>query len=238
MQTAENLLIEALKEIEISLSEQMLQQLFQFMQLMLAVNQTTNLTAITDYQEALIKHIYDALLIMKLPAFQAASKLLDVGSGGGVPAIPLAIVAPDKEVYSLDATQKKIKFQAEAAEKLGLANFKPIWGRAEELAHQAEYREQYPLVTARAVAACNVLTELTFGFVKLKGTAVFYKGTDQGELNQAKIAIRELGGELIEVSEFSLPQNYGSRMLIQIKKIKPTSSKYPRKAGIPNKKPL
>jgi len=239
MQTAEILLFEALKKIKINLLDSTMGKLLEFLKLMLEMNQTTNLTAITDYQEALIKHLYDALLILTLPVFQNVTKIIDIGSGGGIPAVPLAIVAPEKEIFSLEATQKKIRFQQEAVDKLKLTNFKPIWGRAEELAHDLKYREQYSLVTARAVATCNVLTELTFGFAEIGGTVVFYKGQDyQIELSQAKQAVAKMGGELVGVAEFFLPQNYGARALIELRKVKITPLEYPRKPGIPNKKPF
>lgn len=214
-------------------------KLFNYIKILLKANETINLTAINTYPEALIKHLYDSLVILDLPVYQYASKLLDVGSGGGLPGIPLAICNPDKIVVSMEATAKKIAFQKEADHKLNLNNHFPVWGRAEELAHQVQHREHYDLVIARALAATNTLVELTLPFVAVSGYALLYKGKNyQDEIREAQIAIHTLGGEIESVQNYQLPQDCGERNVIVIKKVFPTPKKYPRRSGLPQKSPL
>lgn len=228
-----------LKDISLSITDYQLNRIIDYIRLLLEANQTTNLTAITDFNEALIKHIYDSLLIMTLLEFGSASNLIDVGSGGGLPSIPLAICNPEKKVVSLEATQKKVNFQIAAARQLQLTNLFPIWGRAEEMARQSDHREQYDLVIARAVAPLNILAELTLPFVKINGFAIFYKGKEaENEILKGEFAVNTLGGEITATKSWTLPYNYGSRVLIICQKAQPTPSLYPRKPGVLQKKPL
>ncbi len=227
-----------LKELA-NITDDQLKQLIEFIQILLTANQTTNLTAITDFDEAMVKHIYDSLLIMAIPEFQSANNIIDVGSGGGIPSIPLAICNPEKKIVSLEATQKKINFQTEAIRCLELKNLLPIWGRAEELAKHTSHREQYDLAIARAVAPLNILAELTIPFVKLQGEALFYKGKEaENELAKGEHAVKILGAEFSGIKSFTLPCNFGSRVIITFQKKQTTPSTYPRKPGIPTKKPL
>lgn len=228
-----------LKDISLSITDYQLNRIIDYIRLLLEANQTTNLTAITDFNEALIKHIYDSLLIMTLLEFGSASNLIDVGSGGGLPSIPLAICNPEKKVVSLEATQKKVNFQIAAARQLQLTNLFPIWGRAEEMARQSDHREQYDLVIARAVAPLNILAELTLPFVKINGFAIFYKGKEaENEILKGEFAVNTLGGEITATKSWTLPYNYGSRVLIICQKAQPTPSLYPRKPHVLQKKPL
>lgn len=228
-----------LKEIPLSITDYQLNLVIDYIRILLEANQTTNLTAITVFNEALVKHIYDSLLIMTLPEFESASNLIDVGSGGGLPAIPLAICNPGKKVVSLEATQKKVNFQIEAAHQLQLTNLFPIWGRAEETAKQNDHREQYDLAVARGVAPLNILAELTLPFVKINGYAIFYKGKEaENEILKGEFAVKTLGAEITGTKSWMLPCNYGSRVLIICQKTQPTPSLYPRRPGVPQKKPL
>lgn len=228
-----------LKEIPLSITDYQLNQVIDFIRILLKANQTTNLTAITDFNEALVKHIYDSLLIMTIPEFESASNLIDVGSGGGLPSFPLAICNPQKKVVSLEATQKKVNFQIAAARQLQLANLFPIWGRAEETAKQKDYREQYDLAVARGVAPLNILAELTLPFVKMDGFAIFYKGKEvENEILKGESAVKTLGAEITGTKSYELPCNYGSRVLIICQKTQPTPSLFPRRPGVPQKKPL
>jgi 16S rRNA (guanine527-N7)-methyltransferase len=228
-----------LNEISLPITNNQLIQINEYLKILFQANQTINLTAINDYNEALVKHIFDSLLIMTLPEFKLAAKIIDVGSGGGLPSIPLAICNPDKKVVSLDATKKKINFQIEVARRLNLSNLLPIWCRAEEAAKKVEHREQYNLVIARAVAPLNALAELTIPFIKLQGHAIFYKGKEaEKEIIIGEMAINTLGAKIIGTESFTLPYNYGSRILIICQKTNLTLETYPRKPGIPQKKPL
>jgi len=239
MSSVEFNLSKQLNEIAVAISDNQLEQLIKFIKILLTANQTTNLTAITDFDEAMVKHIYDSLLIMTIPEFKLANNTIDVGSGGGIPSIPLAICNPGKKIVSLEATQKKLNFQLEVGLKLGLKNLVPIWGRAEELAIQKIHREQYDLVIARAVAPLNILAELTIPFVKLQGEAIFYKGKEaEYEIIKGEHAVQTLGAEFYGKKSFILPCNFGSRVLVSFQKKQITPSIYPRKPGVPQKKPL
>jgi len=228
-----------LNEISLQINDNQLDRLSYYVKLLLRANQTTNLTAITDFDEALLKHIYDSLLIMTLLEFRSAKSIIDVGSGGGLPGIPLAICNPEKKIVSLEATQKKVNFQIKAAQTLNLANFYPVWGRAETLANQNDHREQYDLAIARAVAPLNILAELTVPFVKLTGHAIFYKGKEvEKEIFNGTQAVNVLGAAIKGTKSFVLPYDYGARFLVILNKMNHTLSNYPRKPGIPQKRPL
>jgi 16S rRNA (guanine527-N7)-methyltransferase len=230
----------ALHEFGFTFSEATFHRLCDFITLLLDANQRVNLTAITDYAEALYKHLLDSLLVTKLPFWENAAEILDVGSGAGVPAIPLALVFPDKAFITLEATQKKVAFQQQIVQDLSIKNLTPIWGRAEEFGRQTACREHFDVVLARAVAAVNVLAELTIPFAKLpKGVICYYKGTDyEHELQIGQYAVNKLGGRVSEIIVFDLPLSYGSRSLIVINKYQPTPPEFPRHNGIPHKKPL
>jgi 16S rRNA (guanine527-N7)-methyltransferase len=239
MESTENYFSNILNDLGLHLSSPTLDKLFSFIKILLETNKTLNLTAIKDYQEALIKHIYDALLIINMNDFRTSDSIIDIGSGAGIPVIPLAIAFPDKHFFSLEATQKKVKFQIETCQTLEINNCHPLWGRAEELANHKEHRESYDLVIARAVASANILTEITIPFAKVGGHVIFYKGKGyQEEIHNAKRAFQELNGSINEIYEALLPFEYGERSLISITKVDSTNSKYPRQPGIPQKKPL
>lgn len=235
----EQQLLDELQKISLNLSNEQFEKLLTYLKRMLEVNQHMNLTAIKDYDEGLFKHLYDALLVVQEPIFLNAKKILDLGSGGGVPAIPLAIAFPDKQIFSLDATRKKIDFQQETAEMLGLSNFNPLWDRAEVLGHDAEYRGQFDLVTARAVAAVPILNEIMLPFAKIDGHILMYKGKEaQEEITSAKQSFKKLNAQFLKADFFETPNDYGTRALVLIKKIAATPREFPRKPGIPQKKPL
>jgi 16S rRNA (guanine527-N7)-methyltransferase len=231
--------LQNLQEIEINLNPAQYKKLFTYLQKLLDANQTTNLTAITDYSQALIKHLFDSLLILKHDVFLKARRILDVGSGGGLPSIPLAICCPEKQFISLEATKKKVNFQSQICQDLTIPNHFACWGRSEEYAHDQRHRETYDLVIARALATANTLAELTLPFLALSGHAIFYKAKDyQNELQTAESAITILGCRILDRVSITLPGQYGERNLIIIKKVKPSPSQYPRRPGLPQKSPL
>ena len=240
MEQVEATCLEALHQAGIMIAENTFRKSCEFIQLMLETNRTVNLTAITDYQEALYKHLFDSLFIMKLPFWGKVDQIIDIGSGAGIPAILLAIADPNKRVAALDATQKKVAFQQQAAQSLQIPNFTSVWGRAEEIGKDPAYRDHFDLVIARAVAAVNVLAELTIPFAKpVTGIICLYKGKEYlEELQAGQNAIRILGGKVEEIVEIELPQNHGGRSLILIGKQRATPVEYPRRIGIPQKNPL
>jgi 16S rRNA (guanine527-N7)-methyltransferase len=239
MQPEEILLVKELNKIQIQLSDTKINQLLAYLSKLLLTNKVINLTSITNYPEALLKHLYDSLVVLKLPIFLEAKKILDVGSGGGLPGIPLAICCPEKKFVSMEATRKKVEFQKTISKELSLANHTAIWGRVEELGHDPAYRQQYDLVVARALAGTATLAELTLPFIKLNGFALFYKAKEyQSELNTAANAIKDLGGFYQSTLEIQLPEAAGIRNIIIIKKVRNTPEQFPRRPGIPQKKPL
>ena len=165
--------------------------------------------------------------------------MIDVGTGAGFPGIPLKITFPHLKVTLLDSLNKRVRFLEEVCERLDLENVTCVHARAEDGGRNKDYREKFDLCVSRAVANLSSLSEYCMPFVKVGGYFVPYKSGDiEEELAQAKKAVAILGGEIENVTGFELPGGEGSRSLIKIKKMKPISAKYPRKAGLPGKEPL
>ncbi len=206
---------------------------------MLTVNEKMNLTSITDIEDVILKHIADSATVVDYIPKKA--RLLDVGTGAGFPALPIAIIRPDVFVYALDSTAKKLKYIEDTANCLGLDNIKTVNGRAEELAKSVNYRERFDIVTARAVAALNILDELCLPFVKVGGSFISMKGCSASqEITSAKSGIIQLGGSTFEDIEFTLQYNdkQFQRHLVISKKTKHTPESFPRLYNRIAKKPL
>ncbi len=207
-------------------------------------NQKFNLTAITDYEQVQIRHFLDSLSCLlaeetRLALKRPQAKMIDVGAGAGFPGIPLKLVCPDTQLTLLEATGKKVAFLEYLVNRLGLAAVIAIKARAEELAHLSEHREQYDLALARAVAELPVVVEYTLPFCRLGGWVVAQKGeAGVAEAWTAERAIRLLGGELRRVVPVELAGLPEDRSLVVIEKTGPTPDGYPRRPGIPSKKPL
>ena len=217
-----------------NLSDSQLEKFESYYNLLIEYNNKFNITAITDKKEVYIKHFIDSILSEK--EFNNYS-LLDVGSGGGFPAIPLKIVNENLTVSMLEATEKKCEFLRAVVNNLNLTNVNVINGRAEEFALKKEYRESYDICSARAVARLNILAEYCMPFVKVGGTFLAFKGEiGLEELSEAENAIKTLGGQIDKIEEFDLFGN--KRYVIHVKKVKRTDLKYPRKNGQIRKKPL
>ncbi len=239
MNDIQQLLADELEKALIKLSAHSLHQLFQFIDFLLDANQTVNLTAITDQKEALFKHIFDSLVIFNRSEYLDARRIIDIGSGAGIPGIPLAICSPEKQFVSLDSVQKKIKFQEQFCKQFCIHNINPVWSRAEDFITIFKEYEGFDLAIARAVAPLNILAELALPFVSIHGHAILYKGKDYyNELYEAEKAIKILGGSVMDCLTTELPFSYGFRSMVIIKKIHSTPNGYPRKAGILQKKPL
>ena len=207
---------------------------------MLKVNETMNLTAITDEKAVILRHYVDSLMMMR--QIPQGARVLDVGCGAGFPTLPLAIFRPDLSITAIDATAKRIRYVAETASLLGLNNVTALAARAEELAHQADYREQFDIVTARAVASLPVLTELCLGFVRLGGQMIAMKSQHaEEELTASSRAISLCGGADIATIPCNLTadgKEIEERCLIVINKTKATPKNYPRHFSKISKKPL
>lgn len=225
----------------IELSQKQLDQFEKYYQLLVEWNEKINLTAITDKEEVYLKHFFDSISAAFYYPFHQHSSLsiCDVGAGAGFPSIPLKIVFPHLQVTIVDSLKKRITFLEELAQELQLENVQFFHDRAETFGQNKQFREQYDLVTARAVARLSVLSEFCLPLVKMNGDFLALKGANgQEELNEGKKAIQILGGKVEKIHEFLLPVENSARTIIQVKKVKGTPKKYPRKPGTPLKTPL
>ncbi len=203
-------------------------------------NAKLNLSAMRDEQAIWIGNISDSLVALDLPLFQTSDlKILDIGTGGGFPLLPLAICKPDCHFTGIDSTEKKLDAIGRMVEALELSNVTLIAGRAEQLGKDADYREQYDIVTARALAPLNTLLEYCAPFAKVGGHVVAWKSMKiETERSESLLASAELSCHLIDQYEYELPDDWGKRQLMIYEKTAKTNQKYPREVGTPKKKPL
>lgn len=238
MSQIEELLAESCKKINIELTEKQIKQFMDYKDMLLEWNEKFNLTAITDEREIILKHFVDCLAI-SAGAELAGKKIIDVGTGAGFPGVPVKIAFHDTQMTLLDSLNKRITFLEELKNKLGLENVTCIHSRAEDGGADKNLREGFDLCISRAVANLAVLSEYCLPFVKVGGCFISMKGPDvKDELNESEKAIKVLGGEVKEVKLINIPETDINHSLIIIKKIKPTPSKYPRKAGKAKKEPI
>jgi 16S rRNA (guanine527-N7)-methyltransferase len=230
------------RKLGIELTSRQLEQFQIYYHELIEWNQRVNLTAITGYEEVQIKHFLDSLtviLALKQPLGKESFRLIDVGTGAGIPGIPLKIILPDIKLVLLEATAKKTDFLHHIKHKLGLDDVEIIVGRAEDVAHKAQYREKFELVLSRAVARLPTLVELTLPFCAVGGSFIAQKKGDiDPEISQGGKAISLLGGNLREVKRVDLTEFTDSRWLVVIDKVSSTPQQYPRRPGIPAKRPL
>lgn len=227
-------LIQKASENNIQISDEAVEKFYLYMKNLIDWNQRINLTAIKDEKEIIIKHFIDSILVNK---YIDGDRLLDIGSGAGFPGIPLKIVNRDLGVTLIDSVNKKVNFMKDSIDKICLENIEALHVRAEDLAHEREYREQFDTVVSRAVANMTTLVEYMIPFVRVGGKCLCLKGPNcEEEINSAKNAIRKLGGKIEEVIEYKVDDN--ERCLVVINKIKNTEQTYPRKLGKPLKEPL
>lgn len=206
-----------------------------FKDLLIEYNNKFNLTAITDEKSVYIKHFLDSVAGESF--FEKNSSVLEVGSGGGFPSIPLKIIRDDLKFTLVESTGKKCNYLNAVVDKLGLNCVKVINGRAEELAKNVNYREKFDACTARAVARLNTLCEYCLPFVKVGGSFIAYTGGKIDEIQEAEKAIKILGGELYIKENYLLSEGL-VRSIVVIKKIANTPSKYPRGQGKERKCPI
>ena len=238
MSQIEELLAESCKKINIELTEKQIKQFMDYKDMLLEWNEKFNLTAITDEREIILKHFVDCLAI-SAGAELAGKKIIDVGTGAGFPGVPVKIAFPDTQMTLLDSLNKRITFLEELKNKLGLENVTCIHSRAEDGGTDKNLREGLDLCISRAVANLAVLSEYCLPFVKVGGYFISMKGPDvNDELNESEKAIKVLGGEVKEIKLINIPETDINHSIIIIKKIKPTPSKYPRKAGKAKKEPI
>lgn len=226
-----------LNRIGVSIDENALERLDIYAALLKERNEQVNLTAITDERGIALKHFADSLSLLSAVELKKGEKVIDVGTGAGFPGVALLIARPDIDITLLDGTNKKLDFIRDVLKETGLtANV--LHSRAELAAKQSEYREQFSLATARAVAALNELCEFCLPFVKQGGIFASMKGAKADEeLTAAKKAIHVLGGQVSNVKQLEIT-DCGERSIILIKKTSQTSPKYPRASAQIAKRPL
>lgn len=231
-------LIKEAAKLNIDITSEAVENLNIYEKMMLEYNEFMNLTAITEHEEVQEKHFLDSITLLLSEKLTEGCSLIDVGAGAGFPSVPVKIVREDIKITMLDSLNKRINFLNDVIEKVGLKNAKAIHFRAEEGGKNKDLREKFDVATARAVADLAILAEYAIPFVKVGGYFVAMKGNaPEEEINGAKKAIKEMGGQIEEVKEVVLPSGI-NHCLVIIKKIEKTPPKYPRKAGKPSKEPI
>lgn len=227
----------SMNSIGIELTDSQLNAFETYYDMLIDRNKVMNLTAITEFDEVMDKHFLDSVYLFRSIKLEADYKLIDIGTGAGFPGIPLKIVFPELKITLLDSLNKRVGFLNDVIAELNLNDIEAIHGRAEDIARDKLYRASYDIAVSRAVANLSTLSEYCLPFVKIGGKFVSYKSGDcVDEVDNAKAAIHLLGGKINKIDEFSYSNN--SRSFIVIDKVMNTSNKYPRKAGLPSKKPL
>lgn len=222
-------------KIDVKINQNQIEEFYNYMNLLVEWNEKMNLTAITEPNEVILKHFIDSLTINKY--IKENDNIIDVGTGAGFPGIPVAILNDNVNITLLDSLNKRINFLNEVVNELELKNITTIHSRAEDFG--SKEREKYDIATSRAVAALNVLLEYLLPLVKVGGKCICMKGSNANEeIEDAKNAIKILGGEIEKIEEIELPESDIKRTIIVIKKVKETPKKYPRKAGLPSKEPI
>ncbi|MEG2483916.1 MAG: 16S rRNA (guanine(527)-N(7))-methyltransferase RsmG [Clostridia bacterium] len=237
MENFKEKLIEKAKNYEIELSLAQAESFEKYKNILVEWNKVMNLTAIVEEEEIIVKHFIDSLMCIKY--IKPGDSLIDVGTGAGFPGIPLAIYyGSDVKITLLDSLNKRINFLNEVVKQLNLKNVVTIHARAEELSHDANYRETFDVVISRAVAALNILAEFNVPYLKVGGTALFMKGSSiKEELDNAKKAFKVLSLENINIIEYTLEKEI-LHTIIEAKKSKKNDNKYPRIFGKIKKEPI
>lgn len=229
--------LDELNKISITLTDKQLEQFRIYYEMLVEKNKVMNLTGITEWDEVLEKHFLDSISLIRVIDLDRELSVMDMGTGAGFPGIPLKIAFPKLKVTLADSLNKRVLFLQEVIDALGLENIEAIHGRAEDLARDKKYRQQYDLSVSRAVANLSTLSEYCLPFVKIGGQFVSYKsGECEEEVETSRKAVFVLGGKIEKIVKFELGDS--GRSFIVINKVNGTPKEYPRKAGTPSKKPI
>lgn len=222
-----------------TLTERQRDQFEQYFHILVEWNEKMNLTGITERDKVYEKHFYDSLLLAAHVNMEDVVTMADIGSGAGFPGIPLHILFPHVQLTIVDSLNKRIQFLNHLVQELGLTGVECLHGRAEEVARKPQYRDQFDLVTARAVARLNVLNEFCLPFVKTGGLFAAMKGTNPAEeIDEAAKSLQVLQGSFLADHKLTLPVEQSERHIILIAKKGSTPKAYPRKPGMPLKAPI
>ena len=238
----ENILINNAQKMGINLHKEQIKKFSRYLELLIQWNQKINLTSLKTPQEIIIKHFLDSIscikVITKYINIEEIS-IIDVGTGAGFPGIPIKITCPSIRLYLLEARKKKTIFLEKIIEEMNFQQVEILDGRAEAFGKCPNYREKYDIALSRAVAPLNTLSEYCLPLVRVGGLFIAQKGRSYNEeIDKALKTVQLLGGELIGVENVRIPFINQERYLLVIKKIKGTPLKYPRKEGLPQKRPL
>lgn len=237
--TNEDILRQGIKDFGIEVNDQMISDLKTYREILVDWNQKMNLTGIEEEKEVFIKHFLDSISAVSNRYIKDGISLIDVGTGAGFPGLPLKICLQNIKLTLLDSLNKRINFLQEVSNTVNLKDVEFIHGRAEDFGKNSDYREQYDVATARAVAGLPILMEFCVPFVKVGGYFVCLKGPNANlELEESKMAMDILGLEFVEKIDIELPNEELKHNILVFKKIKNTPEKYPRKAGKPAKSPI
>ena len=233
----EKSLKEKVEKLGIELNDYQVKQFYNYMKLLIEWNKKINLTAIIDPEDIILKHFIDSLTIAKY--INEKDKIADIGTGAGFPGIPIKILKPENEMLLVDSLNKRIKFLEMVIQEDKLKNIKVLHGRVEEIGHNKAYRGNFDVVTSRAVAKLNILLEYMLPLLKLGGKCICLKGPNiEEELEEARNAIKILGGQIDKIEQMELPYSDNRRNIIIVKAVKQSPNKYPRKPGTPTTSPL
>jgi len=231
-------LIKEALNLDLEITENANNLLVKYSNMLIKYNEFMNLTAITEPEEIKEKHFLDSITLLLSGKLEKEKTVIDIGAGAGFPSLPVKIVRNDLKITMLDSLNKRIGFLNDVIRELKLKDIEAVHFRAEDAGKDANYREKFDIATARAVADMAVLSEYALPFVKVGGYFIALKGNSpKEEIENAKKAIREMGGEIEEIKEILLPSGIKHSLVI-VRKVIPTPSKYPRKAGTPVKKPI
>jgi len=236
-----DLLLHSTRELNLNLTSKQIVQFDFYYRELIRWNNIINLTSITNYEQVQTKHFLDSLTAIPFIAQNAPSKcrLLDIGSGAGFPGIPIKLLEPNYNVSLIESVGKKVDFLNYIIKTLELTNINVYNGRAEELAHQNDLRESFDIVISRGVAKLQTLVELMLPYCLIGGvTIALKKGDVTKEIDKASSAINILGGLTKSIDKVDIEHLKDNRLIVSIQKISHTPMKYPRKSGIPRKRPL
>ena len=229
--------LEEVNKLSITLTEKQLDQFRIYYEMLVEKNKVMNLTGITEWDEVLEKHFLDSISLIRAVDLNQELSVMDMGTGAGFPGLPLKIAFPNLKITLADSLNKRVKFLQEVIDALGLEDIEAVHGRAEDLAKNKDFRQQYDLSVSRAVANLSTLSEYCLPFVKIGGQFVSYKsGECDEEVESSKKAVFVLGGKIKDVIKFELGES--GRSFIVIDKVNGTPKEYPRKAGTPAKNPI